>query len=325
MILGALVLSACGSTGGGESPGRAVGGKVYRVGVAPWVMDAHQKKVVESFLAGLEELGYNPNTNLEVKILDAGGSLPAQEQIVRDLTAWQADLIYAMTAEGALAAKSNSAEIPVVFSGVAYPQKLGLVERLEFSATNAVGIRGYIPLEEQMAFLFRLVPREIKRLVVCLRSGDPDSRQFLKEIRDLALKQNIDVVRIEVSDLQSLERGLADAGSAADAFYLCCDDLMQGAGAQVVIGYATPRGIPTLSCGTRGVEKGALAGAVVDEESSGRMAAAQAAQILSGRTPTSLQTLTASPPRLVVNRTAARGLGVRIPPTFLGEEVHVYE
>jgi ABC-type uncharacterized transport system substrate-binding protein len=55
------------------------------------------------------------------------------------------------------------------------------------------------------------------------------------------------------------------------------------------------------------------------------MAASHAAQILGGRTPTSLQTLTAGPPKLLVNRSAARILGVRIPPTFLGEDVQVYE
>lgn len=320
-----MVAAGVGGCAGGGTAGDTPFGRVYRIGIAPWMMDGKQKKVVESFLGGLDEAGYSTRTNVEVKIADAGGSSSRQEQVIRELVSWQADLIYAMTAEGAQIAKANSGDVPVVFSEVGFPLQLGLVERLEFSSNQMVGIRSYIPMEEQMAFLSRLVPREIRRIDVCLRAGDPDSKLFLDEIRDLALKQGAEVVRIEVSNVANLERSLGEFGSTADAFYLSCDDLMQADGARSVIDYASRRGIPVLSCGMRAVEKGALAGAVVDEEAAARMAAAQAAQILGGRTPTSLQTLTAGPPNLLVNRPAARVMGLRIPPTFLGEEVHVYE
>lgn len=323
VLLGVLALGTIGC--GGRETGGVPFGRVYRVGIAPWVMDAQQKKVVDAFLGALDEAGYSSKTNLEVKISDAGGSDRAQEQILREFSAWQADAIYTMMSAGTLAAKSQPADIPVVFSGVAYPLQLGLVERLEFSSNQLAGIRSYIPMEEQMAFILRLVPKEIRRMVVCLNAVDPDSRMFLKEIQKLASKQGMEVVRVEVTSVPNLERNLTEVGSGVDAFYLSCDMLMQGAGARVVIDWASRRNIPILSCGMRAVEQGALAGAVVDEEAAGRMAGGQAAQILGGRMPTSLQTLTAGPPRLVVNRSAARALGVRIPQTFLGEDVHVYE
>lgn len=288
-------------------------------------MDAHQKKVVDAFMEALAQSGYSSNANLEVKILDAGGSVRAQEQNLRDLLLWPSDVIFSLSAEGTLMAKSQTPAIPVVFSGISYPMELGLVERLEFSSNQMVGIKCYVPVEEQLAFLLRLIPGEVRRLGVCLKAGARDSKILLKEIRDLAVKQGMEVMRIEATDASSLMRALAEAGPPADAFYLACDDFLQGDGARLVIDHATRRGIPVMSCGQRAVERGALAGAVVDEEAAARMAAAQAAQILGGRTPTSLQTLTASPPKLMVNRSAARSMGLRIPPTFLGENVFIYE
>lgn len=327
-LLAAALMSGCAWMGDDGGSGPIGSGRVYRIGIAPWVLDAQQKKTIDAFLGALDQAGYNPNSNLEVKIEDAGGNLRAQEQILQEFVRWQADLIYVSTAEGARTAQDVAGaahDIPVVFSGVAHPLELGLVDRLEFSAGHLVGIRSYVPVEEQMAFLARLVPRDIRRIVVCLRVAEPDSRLSLEEIRALAVKQGIEVLRIEASDVDGLTRGLAELNSSVDAFYLSCDDLMQSAGAQVVIDYAARRDLPVLSCGVRGVHRGALAGAVVDEELMGRMAGSHAARILGGRAPTSLQTLTPNPPQLVVNRSSARSLGIRIPPAFLGEEVQVYE
>lgn len=319
--LAAALLAGCGRMAAESDPF----GRTYRVGIAPWVVGSAQKKSIDAFLAALENAGYSSNSNLEVKIEDAGGSAKTQERIVGDFAGWKADLIYVLGAQGAKIAKAAPGDIPVVFSGVAYPLELGIVERLEFSSNQLVGIRSYIPIEEQMAFLARMSPVEIRRIGVCLRSGDPDSRLFWEEIRAMAMKQGAEVARIEVTDIPALMKGLSDAGSNVDAFYLSCDDLMQGPGASAVIDFASRRGIPILSCGMTAVEKGALAGAVADDALMGRMAGVQAAQILSGRTPTSLQTLTISPSVLVVNRVAAQRHGIRIPSAFMGEDVRVYE
>ncbi len=320
LLLICFGLVSCGAPGGSPPPGR-----VYRVGIAPWILDDHHKKIVNAFISSLENSGFNSKSNLDVKIQDASGSARAEDEILREFVRWKADLIFALTADGALSAKSISGDIPVVFADVAYPMELGLVERLEFSSNQTVGIRCYVPLEEQLAFLMRMVPGEVRRLGVCLRAGDPDARLFLDEMRELAIKQGTEVMRIEVSDAASLSRVLSDAGASVDAFYLSCDDLMQGAGARLVVDAASRRGVPVLSCGMAAVEKGALGGVVVDEELAGQMAAAHAAQILGGRSPTSLLTLTVSPPSLVVNQRAARALGIRIPPSFMGEDVHVIE
>ncbi len=299
--------------------------RVYRIGVAPWMMDKPQKKSVEVFLAVLEKSGYSAKANLEIKVDDAAGNERVQEQIIRDFVDWNADLIYVLSAQGALIAQETAKDIPIVFSGVGYPQELGLVERLEFSGNQMVGVRSYVPVEEQMAFLGRLVSQDIRRLGVCFRTDDDDSRLFLDEIRALASKQGIALMRIEAQDAGSFRRLLAQEGPGADALYLGCDDLMQGAGAAVAVDFAAPRGIPILSCGSNAVSKGALAGAVVDEEQSAQLAAGHAIQILDGRRPTSLQTLTVSTPRLLVNSGAARALRIRMPQVFMGEEVHVIE
>lgn len=300
--------------------------RAYRVGIAPWVLDKQHGKNVDAFLAALASAGYTPNVNLEVKIVDAVGNAATQAGVIRDFAGWPADMIYVLTAEGSKIAREVSPDVPMVFSDVAYPLEHGLVERLEFSANKSVGIKSYIPIEEQMALAARLLPKDINKIAVCLRSGDPDARRLLEEMRKVVSLQGASVYPIEVSDVPSLTRSLSDPQLwNMDVFYLSCDSMMQGYGADVVIEFAARRGIPILSCGMTAVEKGALAGVAVDQELEGRLAGQQAAQILAGRTPTSLQSLVAGPPQVVVNRRAARALGVHIPETFLGEEVHVYE
>ncbi|MBI4179996.1 ABC transporter substrate-binding protein [bacterium] len=318
-------LSACGGWKGADAEGPQAG-RTFRVGVAPWILDKPHVKNIESFLAALASAGYRSDANLQVKIVDAVGSASTQSGIIRDFSAWPADLVYVLTAEGARIAQEEAPGVPLIFSDVAYPLEHGLVERMEFSANQSVGIQTYVPIEEQMALVMRLLPKEINKIALCLRTGDPDAKLLLEEMRKVLSLQGAHVLPVESPDAAGLARALSDPQlSGVDAFYLTCDSIIQGSGADAVIDFAARRGIPVLSCASAAVEKGALAGVTVDPEVAGRLAGQQASQILGGRTPTSLQSQAAAPPRVVVNRSAARALGVRIPESFLGESVQVYE
>ena len=92
-----------------------------------------------AFLAGLAETGYVEGRNfvLEVRLAEDNGQLPA---LAADLVRRRVAMIFAVATPAAVAAKSATTAIPIVFGTGTDPVEDGLVVSLNRPGANITGV-----------------------------------------------------------------------------------------------------------------------------------------------------------------------------------------
>jgi putative ABC transport system substrate-binding protein len=153
---------------------------------------------VAAFRRGLSEMGYIESQNVAIEYRWAEGQHDRLPGFAADLVNRQVAVIVA-TGGGApaLAAKTATATIPIVFTGGTDPVKAGLVESLARPGGNATGVLN-ISTEltaKRLDLLRELMPTA--GLIAVLRNPDsPDAEGQLQEIQDAAsaIGQSIHIV-----------------------------------------------------------------------------------------------------------------------------------
>ena len=89
---------------------------------------------------GLLELGYRENEQFVLGVRFTQGDLTALPAAARELVQYGVDIIFASEESPAKAAQMATTQIPIVFSGVADPVGLGLIQSFARPGGNITGV-----------------------------------------------------------------------------------------------------------------------------------------------------------------------------------------
>ena len=114
--------------------------KIPRIGVLSLGPAAIPSARVEAFQQGMRDLGYVEGKNIAIEYRFAEGHYDRLPALAADLVGRKVDLIMASSPPSALAAKSATSTIPIVFRGGADPVGDGLVASLGRPGGNLTGV-----------------------------------------------------------------------------------------------------------------------------------------------------------------------------------------
>jgi putative tryptophan/tyrosine transport system substrate-binding protein len=277
---------------------------------------------VESFRRALGDLGYVEGLNFAFDLRDAQNLLERLPALAAELVEARVDVIVTIGNDPpALAAKSATSTIPIVFAHVGNVVAQGLVSDVARPGGNLTGVANLGRWGKQLELLKETVPG----LVRLAHLGDaraPDlariTRVTLEDCETLGLECLPNTLSSPDSPdeleaaLQSIQR------ARPDGLFVWLSSLTLGAsGLDRVIAFAIEHRLPQLFLSVDSARRGGLIGMQVNLDAGYRIVARQVDRILRGANPGDLPVEENSFFDIVLNRSMARKIGVTFPNSVL--------
>jgi putative ABC transport system substrate-binding protein len=247
-------------------------------------------------------------------------------ELAADLVRRRVTSIFASTLQAALAAKAETATIPIVFRTGADPVQIGLVAAFNKPGGNITGIND-ISLDlgaKRLGLLRDLLP-SASRFAILIDPTAPSSESSVMQARVAAstIARPIEVVTASASrEIDSAFVSLAQ--SRIDALLVNSDALFFRRRVHVV-SLAMYHRLPAIYAQREFADAGGLMSYGPDIADQLRQAGIYTGRVLKGEKPGDLPVLRPIKFDCVVNLQTARTLGINVPPTLLAVATEVIE
>jgi len=274
---------------------------------------------------GLRNHGWIDGRNLiiEYRFSHPPDRLPAS---VADLIALSPDVLVVPGPRAAVALKSATATIPIVFVAVFDPVGLGLVQSLSRPGGNITGLAtsAGVAVAKQIEILRELVPGASK-IAILANPGNPMQRLTLaEEVPSTARNLGVALPIVEATTAEELDSAFASAAAQhADAMIVFGDPLTV-VQAPRVIALAAKHHLPAIHL-SRQFANGGLIVYGPDIADLFRRAGGYVDKILKGTKPSDLPVEQPTKLQLVINMKTAKALGLTVPPSLLVRADEVIE
>lgn len=271
---------------------------------------------VRAYLAALRQLGYGEPATLQVERRYARGDANRYGELVKDIAAGNAAMVFTVGNDIARAAKDVAPALPVVTVGSEDPVLSGLIEDYRRPGGNVTGVTYLSPqlAGKRLELLKEVVPG-LARVSVLWDPAHFDTyyRDMEPDARTLGLRLHL----IQTRTADELEGALAEARRARSDALFVIPSRMLNQQARRVCDLALAAKLPMITPYALFTEAGGLLsyGAVAADML--RRAAAQTAKILSGEKAGALPYERAATFELVINLRTAKALGLTLPQALL--------
>ena len=281
--------------------------------------DVFAREVV-AFRKGLNETGYVEGQNVTVEYHWLEGRYDRLPALAADLVRRQVAVIATPAAmQAALAAKTATAAIPIVFGVGADPVQLGLVASLAQPGGNATGINLFTQevTAKRLRLLHDLVPKAVRVAVLVNPTNATTAEAQVREVQEAA-----PTIGLQIQILNATTTGEIDAAFASlarerpDALFVAGDSFFTGRRVQFATLTAVNK-IPATYSNRDLVAAGGLMSYGTDLADTFHQVGVYTGNILKGAKPADLPVLQSTKFEFVLNLQTARALGIEVPPGVL--------
>lgn len=301
-------------------------GKPRKIGfLGAWVDEPARDPLHAAWLSGLREKGWIEGKNLLVEYRFAPDRLPA---LAAELVALNPELIVALRPNPALALKSATTTIPIVFVAVYDPVAIRLVQSLSRPGGNITGLATNVPgggVGKQIGILRELVP-SAEKIAILVNPDNSAQRQLLaEEVPRTAQNLGVALPTVEATKAEELDDAFASAvAQRADAMVVFGDLLTFRYATQIAMLAAKQR-LPAIYVFRKNVNDGGLISYGTDTAGVFFRAGGYLDKILKGTKPSDLPVEQPTKFELVINMKTAKALGLTVPPSLLVRADEVIE
>jgi putative tryptophan/tyrosine transport system substrate-binding protein len=275
--------------------------------------------MVAAFRRGLNESTFIEGQNVTIEFRWAQNQYDQLPVLAADLVRRRVDVIAATGGPAALAAKTASATIPIVFRLAADPIAAGLVASLSRPGGNVTGVTS-LNLEvgsKRLEFLHELVPTATI-MAALVNPTNPTNAEILS--RDLQATARLLGLQLHLlhassdADIDAVFATLTELRAAGlvigtDAFFTSRNEKLAALGLRYRI--------PTIYQWREFVAAGGLVSYGGSAADSYRLAGVYTGRILKGEKPADLPVQQATKFELFINLKTAKALGIAVPQSML--------
>jgi putative ABC transport system substrate-binding protein len=281
-----------------------------------------------TFLKGLGEAGYVEGQNVTIEYHWLNGQYDHLPSLMADLVRRRIAVIATPGSNAvALAAKTATATIPIVFGVGDDPVKLGLVTSLARPDGNMTGIN-FFTIEvtaKRLGLLHDLVPKAVRIAVLVNPLNASSTEATLRDVPEAARTAGLQIRVLEASTSRGIEAAFATlAREPAGALFVAADQFFASLHLQFAT-LAAHHGIP-VSFADRGYpEVGGLMSYGPDFAEVYQNISFYIGRILNSAHPRELPVVQSTKFELVINMHTARTLGLDVSPGLLTAADEVIE
>ena len=293
------------------------GDDIPKVGYMAITTRAGGEYLIEEFLKGLRKNGYEEGRNIDIVWRYAKGDNDAYTDIATEFVDSQVDVIFSPSVMGALAVQFETDTIPIVFAHVADPVGSGLVESMRRPGGNITGVS--ITSSELNGKRLELLKDSFRDIthVGAIYESPEIIESVVDDLKVPANRLGMDIHAQNLSNIKDLDSILDKLQQdGAEAMLVPLTPLFFQHRQRIVEAINT-RGMPAIYEVGAFVEDGGLMAYGPYYPDSYRRAAYLVAKILKGADPAELPVEQPLRFQLVVNESAARAIGRRIPASLL--------
>ena len=281
---------------------------------------------VVAFRKGLSETGYVEGQNLAIEYRWAEAQYNRLSAMAADLVRGQVTVIVATGTPAALAAKAATTTIPIVFTVVEDPAKLGLVSSLGRPGGNATGMNYFVAElgAKQLGLLHELVPAAA-RVGLLVNPNGPITEAVTRDVMAAAPVIGLQIDVVQASDSRELETAFGMlVGNKTDALVVGPDAFFLSRRLQLAQ-LAARHAIPSVYNVREYTEAGGLMSYGTSMTAAYHQVGIYTGKILKGAQPNDLPVVQPTKFELVINLKTAKALSLTVPPTLLARADEVIE
>jgi putative tryptophan/tyrosine transport system substrate-binding protein len=282
--------------------------------------------LVGAFRRGLNEAGYVEHRNVGIEYLWAEGQIDRLPALANDLVRAQVSVICAAGPGAALAAKTATSAIPIVFTSGDDPVKIGLVASYNQPGGNLTGVAVVIErLGAKRLGLLREVIPGTALIAVLLNPTETTFDAQLNDVQEAAraVGQQIQVLR--ASTEREIDAAFATAARLRAGAMLVGISFFYTIRREQLVSLAAQAALPTIYGQREFMSAGGLMSYASDLADAYRQAGIYTGRVLGGARPADLPVLQPTKFEFLINLKTAKALGLSFPPGVLAIADEVIE
>jgi putative tryptophan/tyrosine transport system substrate-binding protein len=279
-----------------------------------------------AFRQGLSEAGYVEGQNVTIEYRWAEGHYDRLPALAADLVGRKVDLIMTDSPPGALAAKSATSTIPIVFRSGADPVAFGLIASLARPGGNITGVSNLNDglTVKRLELLSELVPGA-GVIALLMNPNNESANRIIRDVQEAARTKGLQLPVLKASSESEIDTAFASLVQLhAGALVVGADPFLSSQREQVVA-LASRHAVPAIYAWREFAASGGLISYGTSFTSALHLVGVYAGKILNGAKPVDLPVQQPTTFELVINLNTAKALGLTVPQSLLARADEVIE